>query len=263
MNQYTPADITLVSFNCPHCGAFAHHRWYNVAARETSQNANPVVSFTSEQMLEVEQHKSLSQESKLARVESMIAITAGDIFRSDREDSYYSSLVYNLNLSECHACNKLTVWHHDKILYPDTDAEIECNSDASAEVRADFEEARIILSKSPRGAAALLRLAVQKLCLQLGERGRNINEDIASLVQKGLPIQIQRALDIVRVIGNDAVHPGQIDLRDNTETARALFDLVNLIVEDRISRPEHIEHLYASLPEDKRKAIERRDQPKP
>ena len=127
----------------------------------------------------------------------------------------------------------------------------------------DFEEARKILADSPRGAAALLRLCVQKICIQLGETGKHIDTDIASLVSKGLSKTIQQALDIVRVVGNESVHPGQMDLTDNEGTARQLFDLVNLIAETRISEPKRIDALYQSLPESKRQGIENRDNPKP
>jgi hypothetical protein len=110
-----------------------------------------------------------------------------------------------------------------------------------------------------RGAAALLRLAIQKLCKHLGEKGKNIDNDIGALVEKGLDGRIQKALDIVRVIGNNAVHPGQIDLRDDRATAEELFDLVNLIAETMINQPKHIEELYDRLPQGAREAIEKRD----
>ena len=61
------------------------------------------------------------------------------------------------------------------------------------------------------------------------------------------------------VIGNEAVHPGQIDLRDDVATAEELFALVNIIADAMISQPKHIEAMYARLPEGKRAAIERRD----
>ena len=93
-----------------------------------------------------------------------------------------------------------------------------------AVIKGDYQEAASILQKSPRGSSALLRLAIQKLCIELGEDGENINNDIKSLVSKGLPTAVQKSLDIVRAIGNEAVHPGQIDLKDDIETAPGAGD---------------------------------------
>jgi hypothetical protein len=93
----------------------------------------------------------------------------------------------------------------------------------------------------------------------LGESGDNINADIKDLVEKGLPVQIQQALDAVRVIGNESVHPGEMNLNDSPEVARALFGLVNLIVDNRIAQPKRIAELYGSLPADKLAAIAKRD----
>jgi len=145
------------------------------------------------------------------------------------------------------------------MIYPNSGNAPPPNPDLPEEIKVDYEEARSIASLSPRSSAALLRLVIQKLCKELGEKGKNINEDIANLVKKGLPDRIKKSLDIVRVIGNEAVHPGQIDLKDEIETVERLFELVNLIVEDRITQPKHIDQLYEKLPENKRKAIEERD----
>jgi hypothetical protein len=126
-------------------------------------------------------------------------------------------------------------------------------------VKYEYEEARGISTSSPRGAAALLRLAVQKLCKELGESGKNINEDIASLVKKGLPVEIQQALDIIRVVGNNAVHPGELNADDVAEVTASLFELINAIVEERISKPKKLQKLFERLPEGARKGIESRD----
>lgn len=127
------------------------------------------------------------------------------------------------------------------------------------DIRRDHDEASTILDLSPRGSAALVRLAIQKLCKHLGQPGKNINDDIRALVADGLDSRIQKALDVVRVVGNNAVHPGQIDLRDDRATAESLFRLLNLIVERMISEPKHVDEIYAALPEEARKAIEKRD----
>jgi hypothetical protein len=127
------------------------------------------------------------------------------------------------------------------------------------DVRQDYLEARDVAGRSPRAACALLRLALQKLCIHLGVGGGNINADIAALVKQGLPVQVQQALDTLRVVGNNAVHPGEIALGDDVETATALFDVMNFIVEQQISQPRQLQTLYDNLPDSARDAIEQRD----
>jgi hypothetical protein len=133
------------------------------------------------------------------------------------------------------------------------------NQDLPQDIRDDYYEARDILNRSPRGSAALLRLAIQKLCKELGEKGKNINDDIAELVKKGLPLKIQQALDYVRVAGNSAVHPGQIDLKDDKETAINLFNLINLIADVMITQPKEVDKLFNTLPQGQKDAISKRD----
>lgn len=145
------------------------------------------------------------------------------------------------------------------MVYPDVSVAPNPNPDLPSEVISDYIEARSILSHSPRGAAALFRLCIQKLCVYLGETGKNLNTDIATLVKKGLNPKIQKSLDIVRVIGNEAVHPGTIDLRDQPETAVQLANLINIIADAMITQPKLIEELYGKLPETTRVEIGRRD----
>lgn len=162
-------------------------------------------------------------------------------------------------LSRCVHCDFPTIWHGDKMVYPQsTAAEPPC-ADLPDDMRRDYGEAQNIVDLSPRGASALLRLVIQKLCKHLGESGKNINDDIKSLVKKGLPYKVQEALDSVRVIGNDAVHPGEMDLRDDRETALALFRLVNFICRKMISEPAEVESIYTSLPAEKIDGIKKRD----
>lgn len=159
----------------------------------------------------------------------------------------------------CEHCKKITIWNADRMIFPSSGIAPLPHPKLPDEIKPDYEEAREIASVSPRGAAALLRLAIQKLCRHLGEPGRNINDDIGSLVQKGLPERVQKAMDVVRVIGNESVHPGQIDLRDDPETAGKLFVLVNIITEKMIAEPEEIDELFEGLPETKKAGIAQRD----
>lgn len=188
------------------------------------------------------------------------------------------------NLYLCPVCNNVTLEHifadsedldyeydhtqgehvivpRTTILYPSNlmNSLPEPHEDLPAELLNDYEEARSITHLSPRSAAALLRLLVEKLCLHLGAEGKNINDYIAYLVRNGLPEKVQKAFDIVRLIGNNAVHPGAIDLKDNLEIVSKLFILINLAVEYQITQPKLITELYSELPQRKLDAITERD----
>jgi endogenous inhibitor of DNA gyrase (YacG/DUF329 family) len=163
-----------------------------------------------------------------------------------------------LATSICAHCENAVIWHEQEMVYPNRGSAPPPNPDMPQDVKQDYEEAARISSISPRGAAALLRLALQKLCVHLGGSGKNLNDDIGLLVKRGLSPVIQQSLDVVRVVGNNAVHPGQIDT-DNPEVVSSLFILINVIVESMIAVPAKIRELYASLPEGALTAIQKRD----
>ena len=146
------------------------------------------------------------------------------------------------------------------MLYPDFGATPLPSEDMPEDVKKDYEEAARIFIKSPRGAAALLRLGLQKLCIHLGEEGKNINADIRSLVKKEvLSGQVIKVADTLRIIGNNAVHPGQIVDEDFDKVAAKMFDLINAIVEETITKPKMWNNLYEQMPENARNATEAQD----
>lgn len=164
-----------------------------------------------------------------------------------------------LTIHRCQCCGKKIIWIEDNYVYPDIISE-DANQDMPESVKKLYEEASLIYNKSPRAACALLRLAVDRLCNELGETDRDINKNIGALVEKGLPKSVQQALDVVRVVGNKAVHPGQISFDvDDTETTKMLMHLLNIIVERMISEPNEINSLYQDLPESVKESIEKRD----
>lgn len=167
--------------------------------------------------------------------------------------------IHELDVAYCSHCYKPSIWYKERLIIPDISSAPQPHIDMPNEIIDDYNEAASILNKSPRGSAALLRLALQKLMVVLGQPGKDINKDIGTLVSDGLPVLIQQALDIVRVVGNESVHPGQMDIHDDPDTALRLFELLNIIVEDRISRPKQINELYSKLPAGKLSGIEQRD----
>lgn len=169
-------------------------------------------------------------------------------------------------ISVCIHCEGFAYWYEidkesdsGRLIIPNTAAAPLPHPDMPPYVKFEYEEAREVVGVSPRSAAALLRLSLQKLCAELGESGENINNDIASLVSKGLPVEIQQALDVIRVVGNNAVHPGELQPDDFDDVAYSLFELINEIVEEMISKPQKLQNLFNRLPEGAREAIKKRD----
>ena len=210
------------SFTCPHCNAFAHMSW-----------------------------RELWEE------------TPGEDQQNLESTEFY--------LCRCISCGRASIWEElagpnmhvrsgkGTMLHPQAMTAPASHPDLPEQCVRDYSEARMIAQCSPRGAAALLRLCIQKLCAELGQSGANINSDIAKLAKTGLPPQIIQALDIVRVVGNNAVHPGVMTPEDHAEQVNTLFELINLIVEQMISQPKRVNSMFASLPKSALEAIAKRD----
>ena len=221
MNQmkYEPPAFQKKAFTCPHCSVYAHIVWADCRLPKPTPNG-------------------------------------------------YQYLPSGIHIASCVHCHSRTIWlesdgktdTYGAMLWPFGISNSPAPHDEMpADVKTDYVEARGIASLSPRGAAALLRLAIQKLCAALGESGKDINADIGSMVRKGLPVQIQQALDVVRVTGNNAVHPGELRVEDNPEVVSALFGLLNMIVDNRIAEPKRIQTIYDQLPEGALRSIAKRD----
>jgi len=257
--KYVPPSITETAFNCPHCGALANQTWFHLKAETKKKDELPLRlsedTFNRAPIEEIEDKE--ERENTLVLADRIIA--GAPFIEMNKQGNYVQWDLYNADLSRCYNCDKIAIWVQSALVFPVRGDAPLPNADLPEDVRLDFDEAGRILRLSPRGASALLRLAIQKLCKELGGKGKNIDGDIAALVEKGLDVRIQQALDVVRVIGNNAVHPGQIDLRDDVGTAEKLFDLVNIIADAMISQPKRIAEMFNGLPEGARAAIAKRD----
>lgn len=177
----------------------------------------------------------------------------------DSQSTFHEAIPKEWIATKCQRCAQIAFWHKENLIYPKKSTAPIPNTDLSDEIRADYLEAAQVLTDSPRSAAALLRLALQKLCKQLGEKGENINEDIKSLVAKGLNPLVQKSLDALRITGNNAVHPGEINLNEEPERVFKLFELINFIANKMITEPKEIEGFYNQLPANAIDAVAKRD----
>lgn len=165
-------------------------------------------------------------------------------------------------ISICSHCKTPAIWYEERLVHPSFGSAPTPHPDMPEDVAADYEEARAVADSSPRSAAAILRLALQKLCVALGQPGRKLDDDIAALVKAGLDARVQKALDILRISGNNAIHPGELDLRDNSVLVSKLFSLLNTVVQAMITQPREIGSLWDEMPEGARDATTRRDRRK-
>lgn len=218
-NDYFPPTIGKGEFHCPHCNVYAKQFYGHMHAISTYSWSSIVDQFS----------------------------------------RFDDSLPKEWIVTKCQHCAEISLWRDGKMLYPKKILPSPPNIDLSDEIKSDYLEAAQIFGDSPRAAAALLRLSLQKLCMQLGEKGENINTDIKNLVAKGLNSLVQKSLDALRITGNNAVHPGEINLSEEPERVLKLFDLINFIADKMITEPKEIESFYDSLPPGAIEAVEKRD----
>lgn len=128
------------------------------------------------------------------------------------------------------------------------------------EIATIFEEARLVAAVSPRASSALLRLCVEKLCGHLDAEGSDLDKKVAWLVTKGLAnAEIARAMHIIRIVGNDAVHAGTIFEDDDEYSNSFFFGLLNRIVERLIGDKRKDAEMWSLLPSDKTATPTKRD----
>lgn len=227
--QYVPPLYGSGSFNCPNCFAFSQQDWY-----ETKFNA---------------QEGEYCIEAELTTTHPNFPNLGVNGFRIDNLSA----------MSICYQCGEISIWIDGKMVHPRSSMAPLPNPDMPADVLKIYNEAREVSNLSSRASTALLRLALEKLLPQVGAQKGKIDNMIGELVAKGLPKEVEKALDSLRVIGNEAVHPGTIDLEDNADIAYALFKLLNVVVDRMITQRKEIDEIYNLIPEGKLKGINNRN----
>lgn len=236
-------------FLCPHCGVLAQQAWVN------NDNFVDFVDIMSHQMAEAFRP---NVRGSYQAIDTFVNFYMDNC--AEEIDRFFPKKV---SISNCLSCKEPSLWVNSVCVYPRTHSVEEPNKDLPEHIMEIYIEAAAILHESPKGAAALLRLALQELLHHLGHEGK-INNSIARLVKEGLNSDVQIALDTLRVVGNNCVHPGQIVFDDNKEDAKKLFSLLNYITDELVTRPKERERLFQDLvPDITKEHIQQRDGSKP
>jgi hypothetical protein len=160
--------------------------------------------------------------------------------------NYYEAFIPDFYLSLCSKCKRYTVWLNDKIIYPDLSFAPWPQQEMPRDIKDAYLEARRVVTSSPKAASALLRICLQKLMIHLGEKGKNIELDMSNLIKKGLPKKFHHVLWAAGVIGSRSTKPNEITPKDDVNTAIALFNLLNRIVEATTLQRKKVERLYTA-----------------
>lgn len=234
-------------FQCPHCNVTAQQTWFD--EESASDAANKIID-----------HMFFDYRTRIQDYQQKAIAEFLDRLRAANQKHMSEFVPRDFSVATCLSCNEISLWVSQEMVYPKATLVSPPNDDLDVEIKNLYTEAAAIVGDSAKGATALLRLALQLLLKQVGKPGKNINDDIKELVAEGLSPKIQQALDLVRVVGNHAVHPGQIDLNDGQDIAMKLFQIMNFIADEMITKPKALEALYADVIPDETKAhIAKRD----
>ena len=222
MPKYITPRCLLEVFTCPYCDVTAVQKWYR------NNQANGIVEAYDPETDE-------------------FYIRSNGTHISNEEISEWF-------FSKCENCRKIAVWHNDEMVYPIACPVDEPNSDMPENVKTRYIEAAGVVALSPISAAALLRLALQLLLSEIlgDESSGNIFVDIGELKKRHIDSSLIKAIDIIRISGNESVHPGTLDLSENKDDALYLFDLLNMICDQFFTQPRKMQEMYEKMPESKR-----------
>jgi len=214
------------SFSYPHCNAVANQDWYSLFLKP--ENANEVLVLTPETVTVRTEGK--NEWNDITEIDQFVErLKRNEVtYVYQKHSQSLKVKMANLHLSSCHSCNGFALWVGERLAFP-------INVDKTpALVEEDLEEAAAILNKSPRGAIALMRVCIQKLMPLLKQDSENLNDSMSSLVRKGLEVEIQQAMEVLQVLGNDLGQPTSLDTQEDKEMALRFVDSLKAILERRM-----------------------------
>lgn len=135
------------------------------------------------------------------------------------------------------------------------------HDDMPPQVRELYEEAAAVAVVSPRAGAAFARVTVERLIKHLDPdalRSAMLEQRIARIKRQGISTSLGRMLDVVRVVGNGAVHvkdePNDLvvlvlDDEQGPEFVNLLLQVTNDLVDELITKSRIVEELWEKIPE--------------
>lgn len=168
-------------------------------------------------------------------------------FRHDYHDSIEYSVSANANMyknlfyfENCEICQETSIYNAKtgEKIHPKTTSIKKPNNDMPQNIKDLYIEASSVFELSPRSALAIIRLALDLLCIELGANNKDsLYNKVEWLYNENvINSEIKELAHGVRGLGNDAVHPRNIDDQIDKNDAELVFELLNIIVEEKITK---------------------------
>jgi predicted RNA-binding Zn-ribbon protein involved in translation (DUF1610 family) len=224
------------AFDCPNCNIYAKQTWrryYRYGGR----------GFDEAHDLPVQKATSAEEKTKL-----------------EKSGSWYSA--------ECDHCGKFSSWRDDELIYPRVSGIVPPAADMPPEVVDLYNEAREVMAVSRRAGAALARATLEKLLKLLKEpdatqpKNASLADRIEAMVPK-VSSSLGEMLTIIRHLGNKTIHPEDepddavvlvLD-ESQTELAGLLFESINELVDQRITKPATSKRFLGMVPDNVLKKV--------
>lgn len=230
-NRITPPEYKLPRFNCPRCGAFAGQEW--------------------------------RQLSYLAGYEEYNQSYYEELKDGEQGSTWYAS--------SCASCMGNCLWIDTVLVYPADRPGLSVPVPADempGEVKDLYLEASAVLPYSRRAAAALCRASLERLAKLLTpdeKPGTSLDNRLIALSGRTTGA-LTKGLQIIRHAGNTALHGARDDDAsvviymdgDEADMIELFFVTINELVDELIARPARIESAYSLIPDEKRKAVEKK-----
>jgi hypothetical protein len=238
-SQEIELKLGAESFSCPHCNAVAHHDWFSLFLKP--ENATEVVVLTLE----------AAMLAKGEEGDELIERLKDNVLTYEYQEAPRTLKVklVNLYVSRCYSCKGFAIWVRDRLVFPIRGEEppdiiegdfkevieedfTEAIEGYSKEVEEDktandIKEATAILNRFPEGAAALIRVCIRRMMPLLEQSGKNLDDNIFSLVHKGLEVEIQQSMNLRQVLRQNPLRPFD---EEGSEAATMMFDSLKEIL---------------------------------
>ena len=214
MSNTIQPEFEATWFHCPHCKYKTEHEWHSLYIPGSVYIPREIKDQLHEDVFKDETDRHL---------------------QADR----------SLTISICRHCKDYCVWEQEQLIYPLSGAPITFNTDIPAEILEICEEAGSISNLSLRASLLLGRIIIEKLLKEKAKEG-TINEMANQLLKESaISSNTHAKITAIRLLGNDINHNDVIDLAPISPIA--IFDLINQIADDLITRPKEFESLQESI----------------